>query len=116
MKVSEFRKLKKKPKYGNSKIEGYDSKKEKNRADILKLLEKNGKISLLKEQVRFELIPSQKENGKVVERACSYIADFTYLDIHGNFIVEDTKGFRTKDYVIKRKLMLQVHGIRIKEI
>ncbi|WP_366246692.1 DUF1064 domain-containing protein [Dysgonomonas sp. 37-18] len=103
-------------KYRNIKSGKYDSEKEKHRADLLKLLEKQGEISNLKEQVKFELIPSQKIDGKLIERACSYIADFTYCDVHGNFIVEDTKGFKTKDYIIKRKLMLSVHGIKIKEV
>lgn len=107
-------------KYRNIKSGKYDSKKEKHRVDLLKLLEKQGEISNLKEQVKFELIPSQYEviNGKkrCLEKSCSYIADFTYCDVYGNFIVEDTKGFRTKDYIIKRKLMLSVHGIRIKEV
>ena len=107
-------------KYRNIKSGKYDSKKEKCRADLLKLLEKQGEISHLKEQVKFELIPSQYEviNGKkrCLEKSCSYIADFTYCDVNGNFIVEDTKGFKTKDYIIKRKLMLSVHGIRIKEV
>jgi hypothetical protein len=64
------------------------------------------------------LIPSQKdENGKVIERECSYKADFVYFDIEANkTIVEDTKGFRTPEYKIKRKLMLYVHNIRIKEV
>lgn len=107
-------------KYRNIKSGKYDSKKEKYRADLLKLLEKQGEISNLKEQVKFELIPSQYEviNNKkrCVEKSCSYIADFTYCDVHGNFTVEDTKGFKTKDYIIKRKLMLSVHGIKIKEV
>ena len=107
-------------KYRNIKSGKYDSKKEKYRADLLKLLEKQGEISNLKEQVKFELIPSQYEviNNKkrCVEKSCSYIADFTYCDVHGNFIVEDAKGFKTKDYIIKRKLMLSVHGIKIKEV
>jgi hypothetical protein len=47
----------------------------------------------------------------------AYIADFTYRDASPEqFIVEDTKGIRTKDYIIKRKLMLWVHGIRVREI
>ncbi|MFT3995734.1 MAG: DUF1064 domain-containing protein [Dysgonomonas sp.] len=107
-------------KYRNIKVGKYDSKKEKNRADLLKILEKQGEISHLKEQVKFELIPSQyeviKNKKRCVEKSCSYIADFTYCDIHGNFIVEDTKGVRTEVYKIKKKLMLQVHGIRIKEV
>lgn len=102
-------------KYRNIKAGKYDSKREKYRADLLKILEKQGEIYYLKEQVKFELIPAQRIGGKVVERACSYIADFTYCDVHGNFIVEDAKGVRTEVYKIKRKLMLQVHGIRIKE-
>ena len=63
------------------------------------------------------LIPSQKRDGKVVERECAYVADFVYHDAHtGELVVEDTKGVRTKDYVIKRKLMLSIYNIRIKEI
>ena len=50
-----------------------------------------------------------------MERPCTYVADFVYKE-GGKTVVEDTKGFRTKDYIIKRKLMLQVHGIRIKEV
>jgi hypothetical protein len=65
--------------------------------------------------VKFELIPSQRYDGKVIERPCHYIADFTYME-NGNLVVEDTKGFRTKDYIIKRKLMLYLCGIRIKEV
>ncbi len=107
-------------KYKNVKSGKYDSKKEKQRADLLKILEKQGKITDLKEQSRFELIPSQYEtvNGKRIclERGCSYVADFTYYNDQGNFIVEDSKGFKTKDYIIKRKLMLSVHGIKIKEV
>ena len=95
----------------------FDSKKEYERFRELKLLERAGKIEDLRRQVVFELIPSQRDpkTRKVIERACKYVADFTYWK-NGEFIVEDTKGFRTADYIIKRKLMLQVHGIRIKEI
>ena len=53
--------------------------------------------------------------GKLLEREVSYVADFVYTE-NGKRIVEDTKGFKTKDYIIKRKLMLHVHGIRIKEV
>ena len=58
-----------------------------------------------------------KPKQKCIERECSYVADFVYHDAHtGELIVEDTKGVRTKDYIIKRKLMLSVYGIKIKEI
>ena len=102
----------------------YDSKKEYKRYTELALLQKAGQISGLHRQVKFVLIPAQyaevpdtrigKTKRKCVERECSYIADFCYIQ-DGKQIVEDVKGVRTKDYIIKRKLMLYVHGIRIKE-
>ena len=104
----------------------FDSVKEYRRFRDLSLLEKAGKITELKRQVEFVLIPAQREpdiigkrggvkKGKTIELKCSYIADFTYK-VNGETVVEDTKGFRTKDYIIKRKLMLYMHGIRVKEI
>lgn len=103
-------------KYHAEKSGGYASRKEHRRACELRFMQKAGIISDLKEQVPFELIPSQRgEDGKVIERACTYIADFVYKDASGNLVVEDTKGVRTKEYIIKRKLMLRVHGIRISE-
>ena len=107
-------------KYHNRKIvregETYDSVKEYRRAKELELLEKSGVIKDLKRQVRFEIIPSQRgEDGKVAERAVTYVADFVYFE-DGKLVVEDTKGYRTKDYIIKRKLMLYMHGVRIKEV
>lgn len=106
-------------KYGSRKITrdgmNFDSLKEYRRFVELRLLERAGKVTDLKRQVKFELIPSQRISGKVVERSCTYVADFVYQE-NGEKIVEDTKGFKTKDYIIKRKLMLWVHGIRIKEI
>lgn len=95
----------------------FDSKKEANRYSELLLLERAGAIHDLRTQVKYVLIPSQrsKETGKVVERECSYKADFVYTE-GGETVVEDVKGFRTKEYIIKRKLMLHVYGIRIREI
>lgn len=81
----------------------------------LKLMQRAGVISDLRMQVSFELIPSQRVDGKVVERAVNYIADFVYQQ-DGQTVVEDTKGFRTKDYILKRKLMLWRHGIRVREV
>lgn len=102
----------------------FDSKKEAKRYTELVLLERAGKISSLERQVKFELIPSQRIDGKVVERACNYVADFVYyepiyfgdVEVGSRYVVEDTKGFKTSEYIIKRKLMLYVHGIRVKEI
>lgn len=107
-------------KYHNRKItrdgQTFDSVKEYRRFVELSLLERAGAIKDLKRQVKFELIPSQKVDGKVVERPCGYVADFVYEDEKGRVVVEDTKGMKTKDYIIKRKLMLWVHGIRIQEV
>ena len=61
------------------------------------------------------MIPAQYIDGKCVERSVKYKADFFYTK-DGELVVEDTKGFRTPDYIIKRKLMLYVHHIRIKEV
>lgn len=93
----------------------FDSKKESKRFSELYLLERAGQITNLQRQVPFELIPSQRIDGKVVEYPCKYIADFVY-EKDGQKVVEDTKGFKTKDYIIKRKLMLSVYGIRIHEV
>lgn len=94
--------------------------KERKRGAELELLQSYGIISDLQKQVPYELIPAHYEvvNGKrkCIERACTYKADFVYYDIENKqLVVEDSKGFRTKDYIIKRKLMLHVHGIKIKE-
>ncbi len=112
--------LRKANKYGNRKItrdgETFDSVKEYRRFCELSLLEKAGMVTDLKRQVKYELIPSMRVNGKVAERPCTYVADFVYKDESGSVVVEDTKGYKTKDYIIKRKLMLWVHGIRIREV
>ena len=127
-------------KYGAKKITDpftgfvFDSKKEYNRWCNLRLLERAGKISDLKRQVTFELIPTQREEstevykagpqkglpkpGVIIEKAVDYVADFTYYQ-DGEYIVEDTKGYKKgaayQLFVIKRKMMLSVHGIRVKE-
>lgn len=113
-------------KYGNIRTARHDSRKESRRAAVLSLLEKKGVIAGLREQVRFELIPAQyeetTEGGKTkrrcIERACTYVADFVYLNEQGEQVVEDVKSpiTRTKEYIIKRKLMLFVYGIRVKEV
>lgn len=102
----------------------FDSKKEANRYSQLKTMEDLHLISNLRLQVPFELIPSQYEEytdekgrkkRRCIERPVKYIADFVYFDGEKE-IVEDTKGMRTTDYIIKRKLMLYIHGIRVKEV
>lgn len=106
-----------KSKYHAVKCNGYDSRKEYYRAQQLKLWLKAGLISDLREQVVFLLVPRQINGEGVKEKPVRYKADFVYVDnATGRTVVEDTKGFRTPEYIIKRKLMLQVHGITIKEI
>lgn len=97
------------------------------------MLQRSGKIKELQRQVRYELVPAQYEfypryakNGKrlndgkrLLERSVDYVADFVYMDVEsGNTIVEDAKSpaTRTRDYIIKKKLMLYVYSIRIKEV
>lgn len=126
---------KKQNKYGNKKVVRngmtFDSIHEYERYCGLFLLEKAGLITELETQKPFTLIPAQYEayerygkNGKrlkdgkrCVERSVVYVADFVYKE-NGKTVVEDTKSdaTKTKDFVIKRKLMLWVHNIRIKEV
>ena len=136
--------IRRKTKLGNKKcvLDGieFDSRREAGRYRELKLLERAGKITDLCLQVRYELIPAAFEEvptGEVykrgerkgepkykrvcVEHGVDYIADFVYLE-DGNTVVEDAKGYRDpesatyKVFVLKRKLMLYLHGIRVKEV
>lgn len=120
-------------KYHSKKItvdgETFDSKKEYRRYRELLLLEKAGEISNLQRQVKFLLIPSQYEhfprygkNGKeltpgkrLIEKEVSYYADFVYTE-NGRDVVEDVKGVKTPEYILKRKMLLHIHGIRIREV
>lgn len=95
----------------------FDSRREAKRYAELMLLQKARAIRDLECQKRYRLIPTQRKDGKVVERPVDYVADFVYIDTAtGALVVEDTKGFKTKDYIIKRKLMLQVYGVQIREV
>jgi hypothetical protein len=122
-------------KYGNRKtvVDGieFDSAKEARRYCELKLLQRAGQIEQLELQKEFELIPAQYETyaryGKTgkrlqdgkrcIEKSCVYRADFAYKK-NGQLVVEDTKSkaTKTKDYIIKRKLMLERHGVRVVEV
>lgn len=128
-------------KYGNRKTtiggKEFDSKKEARRYQELQLLQRSGQIQNLQTQVKYVLIPTQREAsfevyksgpnkgrrkpGKVVEHECSYVADFVYTK-DGETVLEDVKGYRDPasagyaKFVIKRKLMLERYGIRVKEV
>jgi len=118
------------PKYHSKKtiVDGitFDSKKEADRYIELRLLEKAGEISDLRMQVEYELLPAQygsdritprgnHKRGPLLERAVKYKADFVYTN-DGQTVVEDVKGFKTKDYILKRKMMLYFYGIKITEV
>ena len=125
-----------KNKYKAQKIEidgiKFASKKEANRYGELKIMEQAEIIKDLQTQVKFVLIPAQREpnsvgarggliKGKVIERECSYYADFTYTVVEtGQYVVEDVKGYRDGGaynlFKIKRKLMLWVHHIKVREV
>lgn len=110
----------------------FDSKREANRHSELLLLERAGAITELQRQVRFTLLPAHyeayerfgkngqrlKDGQRCVERAVVYVADFVYRDKNGTLVVEDVKSpaTKTKDYVIKRKLLFHFYGLRIKEV
>ena len=129
-------------KYGNKKIKNafgtYDSELEYARFIFLSNRQKEGEISDLRRQVEYLLIPAQygteirhletkdKEVRVLLERPCSYIADFVY-ERNGKTIVEDCKGedkkykgkrfsTETAAFKIKKKLMLYIHNIQIKII
>ena len=130
-------------KYGNHKTyttDGilHDSRKEALRWTQLLLLQRAGEITDLKRQVEFILIPDQREpstevyqkgekkgmpkEGKLIERKVVYVADFVYTDADGKRVVEDAKGYRDPSsagyakFVLKRKMMLWLYGIRIMEV
>ena len=110
-------------KYQNRKVVvdhvKFDSRKEANRYCELKIMEKAGLIRNLELQKKFVLIPTQREGKKVIEKECSYIADFVY-EQNGQTVVEDVKGYRGGEayttFVIKRKLMLFRYGLKVREI
>lgn len=105
----------------------FDSKREATRYIYLRDAQKRGEISNLRMQVKYLLIPAQYEQdrtgrmagrirGRLLEREVSYIADFVYINEDGEEVVEDVKGMRTAVWVLKRKLMLYVHNIRVWEV
>ena len=85
-------------KYRNQKVMTphgtFDSRREYRRYQELLLLQRAGKIGELRRQVKYELLPSQRLNGKCVERPLYYIADFAYTQDNGEVVVEDVKGYR----------------------
>lgn len=109
----------------------FDNMKELRRYRELLILEKMGQVKDLERQKKYLIIPECRESspagprggiriGRIIERAAYYVADFVYRELdpetnEWNEVVEDVKGLRTDTYILKRKLMLYMHGIRIRE-
>lgn len=107
-------------KYGavKTQVDGitFASIAEASRYKELKFLERVGQIDSLELQPAYELAPSVKYTGASrAKPALRYVADFRYRDHHGKLIVEDVKGRPTEAYLIKKHLMLSIHGIEILE-
>lgn len=108
-------------KYGNQRVTdeqglNFDSKAEHRHWLHLVALAKAGKIMDLRRQVPFELVPSQNTPSGERIRPVFYIADFCYQMPDGEFVCEDVKGASTDVWKLKRKLMLMVHGIWVREV
>ena len=98
-------------KYGNRRtyVDGiaFDSAKEATRYKVLLILQGQGHIQHLILQPRFDLVVNEV-------KIATYTADFQYVE-DGEFIVEDVKGVRTRDYQIKKKLLKALYGITVYE-
>lgn len=114
-----WRKIPLRSKYGNKKTEVdglvFDSKREAKHWLELKAMQQRGEIFDLRRQVKFELIPAVRLDGRM-RPATKYVADFVYTDKDGNEVVADSKGCKTPEYALKRKLMAWVHSIEVKEL
>lgn len=109
------------PKYRNRKVAvagmKFDSAAESRRYQVLSLLQAAGEISDLRRQVPYVLVPKLRRADGTPEREVAYVADFVYTR-DGQAVVEDVKSAPTRAlpaYIIKRKLMLHVHGVTILE-
>ena len=96
----------------------FDSQKEARRYDFLIERERRGEIRDLRLQVDFTLQEAYTDTEGRRVRAIRYRADFTYRERDGRLVVEDVKSkpTRTREYLIKRKLMKERRGIDITEV
>jgi hypothetical protein len=110
----------------------FDSQKEARRYDELAALERAGTIRELRMQVDFTLQEAYTDGEGRRARAIRYRADFSYKkrpkywtgyesqcpDDGWILVVEDVKSraTRTKEYIMKRKLMKERFGVEIREV
>ena len=105
----------------------FDSQKEARRYDELSTLERVGEIRELRMQVDFTLQEAYTDGEGRRVRAIRYRADFTYVRVketigeytfRDQLVVEDVKSraTRTKEYIMKRKLMKERFNIDIQEV
>ena len=105
-------------KYNAKKVEYqgmiFDSKFELTYFIYLQELEKQGKISSLKRQNSYELLPRQTDSkGKFLYHPIEYKSDFEYDDINQTHHTVDTKGILTPDFRLKQKLFYYVFKRKI---
>lgn len=86
----------------------HDSKAEAERCNELHLMQKQGMISDLEIQKKYKILEAQKFQTMPNERSIVYNADFVYTE-NGITVIEDTKGKKTKDYIIKRKFVKKLY-------
>ena len=97
----------------------FPSQKEACRYDELILMLRAGKIRNLKLQPEFTLQEAFKTPEGETIRAIRYRADFEYDRYDGDgywtHIIEDVKGLKTAQYLMKRKMM-QEKGFTVTEV
>ena len=107
-------------KYRNQRIEVdgmmFDSKGEAAHYGRLKLAKQAGAVLDFERQVPFVFEVTYRANGREVVRKMKYIADFVVTFKDGRKEVQDFKGHKTREYKQKKKLMLELYGIEIREI
>ena len=114
-KRSKYRNVKTTRTLENGKLLTFDSIKEANRFDELMLMLKVGEISDLRLQPEYMLISGYITCEGERVKALKYVGDFSYTN-DGKRIVEDSKGYRTKEYQTKKNLMLANFGINVIEV
>lgn len=96
--------------------ESFDSRREARRFADLQMLCRGGEIRDLKRQVKIPLIGRDGPILTPTGRKACYVADFTYFDCRsGADVIEDAKGFRTPEYLLKRAILAAM-GIQVREV